>query len=143
MAEDKGIAEGESKESSPPPIKQKGKGVLSCIWNAIFRIKGDDFEKRLQHISKEEAAVLSRMKRRSLTWRRMIRHLIIFSVILEVPTLYPSHNTLPFVCHTLVVIVVLKVENHFSMDCSFVILFNLKCLYSLLLFGKAHGRYNW
>ncbi|XP_022754399.1 uncharacterized protein At2g24330-like [Durio zibethinus] len=86
MAEDKGIPDGESKESSPPlqVVKKKSKGVLSRIWNAIFRIHGDDFEKRLQHISKEEAAVLARMKRRSQTWRRMIRHLIIFSVILEV-----------------------------------------------------------
>ncbi|XVF35766.1 hypothetical protein REPUB_Repub18cG0174300 [Reevesia pubescens] len=86
MAEDKGIPDGDSKESSPPlpVVKKKGKGPLSRIWNAIFRIHGDDFEKRLQHISKEEAAVLARLKRRSRTWRRMIRHLIVFSVILEV-----------------------------------------------------------
>ncbi|XP_012451208.1 uncharacterized protein At2g24330 [Gossypium raimondii] len=86
MAEDKGIPDGETKESSPPlpVVKKKGKGLLSRIWNAIFRIHGDDFEKRLEHISKEEAAVLSRMKRRSQTWRRMIRNLIAFSVILEV-----------------------------------------------------------
>ncbi|XP_021276629.1 uncharacterized protein At2g24330 [Herrania umbratica] len=84
MAEDKSIPEGESKESSPPVVKKKGKGVLSRVWNAIFRIHGDDFEKRLEHISKEEAAVLARMKRRSQTWRRMVRHLIGFSVILEV-----------------------------------------------------------
>ncbi|OMO61948.1 hypothetical protein CCACVL1_23130 [Corchorus capsularis] len=85
MAEDKGILPKE-KESSPPvpAVTKKRKGVLSRIWNAIFRIHGDDFEKRLEHISKEEAAVLARMKRRSQTWRRMIRHLIIFSVILEV-----------------------------------------------------------
>ncbi|OMO91101.1 hypothetical protein COLO4_18634 [Corchorus olitorius] len=85
MAEDKGILPKE-KESSPPApaATKKRKGVLSRIWNAIFRIHGDDFEKRLEHISKEEAAVLARMKRRSQTWRRMIRHLIIFSVILEV-----------------------------------------------------------
>ncbi|XVE53455.1 hypothetical protein DITRI_Ditri03aG0004500 [Diplodiscus trichospermus] len=85
MAEDKGIPEGENKESSSPlVVKKKGKGVFSRLWNAIFRIHGDDFEKRLQHISKEEAAVLARMKRRSQTWRRMIRHLIVLSVILEV-----------------------------------------------------------
>ncbi|EOY29122.1 Uncharacterized protein TCM_036765 isoform 2 [Theobroma cacao] len=72
MAEDKSIPEGESKESSPPVVKNKGKGVLSRVWNAIFRIHGDDFEKRLEHISKEEAAVLARMKRRSQTWRRMV-----------------------------------------------------------------------
>lgn len=87
MAEDKGIVDGgESKESSSSPPAKKGKGVFSRIWNAIFRIHGDDFEKRLQHIFKEEAGVLARMKRRSQTWRRMIRHLILSSVILEVPT---------------------------------------------------------
>ncbi|XVE97209.1 hypothetical protein REPUB_Repub03eG0000900 [Reevesia pubescens] len=81
MGEDKGI---ESKESAAPVVKKKGKGLLSRIWNAVFRIHGDDFEKRLQHISKEEAAVLARMQRRSHTWRRIIRHLVVFSVILEV-----------------------------------------------------------
>ncbi|XP_022732613.1 uncharacterized protein At2g24330-like [Durio zibethinus] len=86
MLEDKAIPGDETKESSPPlpVVKKKGKGLLSRIWNAIFRIHGDDFEKRLQHISKEEAVVLARIKRRSQTWRRMIRHLIVFSVILEV-----------------------------------------------------------
>ncbi|KAI6703005.1 hypothetical protein NL676_012141 [Syzygium grande] len=46
--------------------------------------RSDDFEKRLQYISKEEAAVLSRMKRRSHSWRRMARHLILFSLLFEV-----------------------------------------------------------
>lgn len=64
--------------------KKKKRGVLSRLWNGLFRLHGDDFEKRLQHISKEEAAVLTRMKKRSLSWRRMTRHLIIFSVIFEV-----------------------------------------------------------
>ncbi|KAK4479531.1 hypothetical protein RD792_015047 [Penstemon davidsonii] len=63
---------------------KKKKGVLSRLWNAIFRKHGDDFEKRLQHISKAEAAVLSRITKRSQRWRRMTRHLIIFSVLLEV-----------------------------------------------------------
>ncbi|GMJ15796.1 LUNAPARK2.1, LUNAPARK2, LUNAPARK2.2, LUNAPARK A [Hibiscus trionum] len=86
MAEDKGIADGETKESSPqlPIVKKKGNGLLVRIWNAIFRIHGDDFEKRLEHISKEEAVVLTRLKRRSQTWRRMIRNLIFFSVFLEI-----------------------------------------------------------
>lgn len=83
MAEDKAIAEGEKNE--PRVIdKKKRKGVMSRIWSGIFRFHGDDIEKRLQNISKEEAAVLSRMKRRSLTWRKMTRHLIVFSVIFEV-----------------------------------------------------------
>ncbi|KAF7135277.1 hypothetical protein RHSIM_Rhsim08G0224200 [Rhododendron simsii] len=72
------------KNDSATIVKNKRKGVLSRIWNGLFRQHGDDFEKRLQHISKEEATVLARMKKRSRSWRRMIRHLIIFSVIFEV-----------------------------------------------------------
>lgn len=64
-------------------IVKKQKGVISRIWNQIFGVQGDDFEKRLQHIFKEEAAVLARMKKRSRRWRRMTRHVIIFSVIFE------------------------------------------------------------
>lgn len=65
--------------------KSKKRGVISRIWNGIFRLHGgDDFEKRLQHISKEEAAVLARIKKRSLGWRRMAKHLIVFSVLFEV-----------------------------------------------------------
>ncbi|KAI3809603.1 hypothetical protein L1987_19198 [Smallanthus sonchifolius] len=63
--------------------KSKKKSIFSRIWNSLFRLRGDDFEKRLQHISKEEATLLSRMKRRSLRWRTTARNLIIFSVILE------------------------------------------------------------
>lgn len=89
MAEDKGVLEVEKKDEGTPAskatTKKKKKGILSRIWNGIFRIHGDDFEKRLQYISKEEATVLARMKKRSQSWRRMIRHLIIFSVIFEVP----------------------------------------------------------
>lgn len=83
MAEDKGIAD-EGKNEPRVIDEKKRKGVISRIWNGIFRLHGDNFEKRLQSISKKEAAVLSRMKRRSLTWRKMTRHLIIFSVIFEV-----------------------------------------------------------
>lgn len=68
--------------------KKKQQGIISRIWNGLFRIHGDDFEKRLQHISKEEASVLARMKRRSQSWRRLTRNLIILSVILEVTLLF-------------------------------------------------------
>lgn len=65
-------------------VKAQRRGILSRVWNGIFRIQRDDFEKRLQYISKEEASVMARMKRRSQSWRRLARHLIIFSVVLEV-----------------------------------------------------------
>jgi hypothetical protein len=94
MAEEKGVGEVEKKEPTATAgattdtngigKKKKRRGFLARIWNSIFRLHGDDFEKRLKYISKEEAAVLSRMKRRSLTCRQMIRQLIIFSVIFEV-----------------------------------------------------------
>ncbi|KAG7571998.1 Lunapark domain [Arabidopsis suecica] len=62
----------------------KRKGLFSRIWNAIFRVRGDDFEKRLKNISKEEATVRNRMKRRSITRRNFIRNLIAFSIFFEV-----------------------------------------------------------
>ncbi|XP_057981428.1 uncharacterized protein At2g24330-like isoform X2 [Malania oleifera] len=83
----------QAKESSAAPysenkdtVNAKGKwrGIISRIWNGLFRIHSDDFEKRLQHISKEEASVLARKRKRSQSWRRMARHIIIFSVIFEV-----------------------------------------------------------
>lgn len=91
MVDDKGAGEGEKKDAaaaataSTAVAKKKQKGFFSRIWNGIFRLHNDDFEKRLQYISKEEAAVLGRLKRRSQTCRRTIRQLITFSIIFEVP----------------------------------------------------------
>ncbi|KAI3755746.1 hypothetical protein L1987_55552 [Smallanthus sonchifolius] len=59
----------------------------SRVWNGLFGIHGDDFEKRLQYISKEEATLLARMKRRSSSWRATARNLIVVSVFLEVMAL--------------------------------------------------------
>ncbi|XAR69637.1 hypothetical protein NMG60_11001317 [Bertholletia excelsa] len=84
MAEEVQDVPTNDKKDSGTIAKKRKRGLMSRIWNGIFRLHGDDFEKRLQHISKEEAAVLARMKRRSQSWRRMVRHLIIFSVIFEV-----------------------------------------------------------
>ncbi|KAK8520265.1 hypothetical protein V6N13_031277 [Hibiscus sabdariffa] len=87
MAEDKDISDVEkSRESSPPlPVgRKRPKGVLSRVWSAIFRTGGDNFEKRLEHITKEESVVIARMKKRSQVSRGISRHLIVFSIILEV-----------------------------------------------------------
>ncbi|XP_031253357.1 uncharacterized protein At2g24330-like [Pistacia vera] len=86
MAEEKCNMETETKDSNAPSVVEikKQRGIVSHIWNSIFRLRRDDFEKRLQYISKEEAAVLARLQRRSQTWRRMTKHLIIFTVIFEV-----------------------------------------------------------
>lgn len=63
---------------------KKKKGYLSRFWRAVFRIGGEDFEKRLQHISKEEATVFARITRRAHSWRRTTRQFITLSVVLEV-----------------------------------------------------------
>ncbi|GMH29332.1 hypothetical protein Nepgr_031175 [Nepenthes gracilis] len=63
--------------------KKKEKGLIPRILSTMFGKRNDDFERRLERISKEEASVLSRMRRRSQSSGRMRRHLIIFSVLLE------------------------------------------------------------
>ncbi|XP_015885339.3 uncharacterized protein At2g24330 isoform X2 [Ziziphus jujuba] len=90
MVDDKGFGDGDKKDSataattSTVVAKKKRKGFISRIWNGIFRLHGDDFEKRLQYISKEEATVLARLKNRSQTWRRTIRQFLVLSVIFEI-----------------------------------------------------------
>ncbi|AQK72800.1 hypothetical protein Zm00014a_010758 [Zea mays] len=65
--------------------KEKGKrgGVLRRVWRALFGGR-EDFEKRLQYLSKEEAAVHARMRRRTQFSRRTVRNLIVLSVLAEV-----------------------------------------------------------
>ncbi|KFK32660.1 hypothetical protein AALP_AA6G272000 [Arabis alpina] len=83
------MAVGEKKEHEGTVVensekKKQKKGLLLRIWNVLFRVRGDDFEKRLEVISKEEASIRSRMKRRSITRRTFIRNLIAFSVFFEI-----------------------------------------------------------
>ncbi|XP_058785779.1 uncharacterized protein At2g24330-like [Vicia villosa] len=91
MTDDKAVEEVEKKEKSPTAAagneKKKGKGFFSRIWTGFFRffrLHGDDFEKRLQHISKEEASIIAKVARRSRSRRRVSRNLIVFSIIFEV-----------------------------------------------------------
>ncbi|XP_009787866.1 uncharacterized protein At2g24330 [Nicotiana tabacum] len=79
-----GTAPFTSTDNEEKTKEKKKKGLLSRIWNGLFGSHKDDFEKRLQHISKEEATVIARITRRSHRWRRMTRHLIILSVLFEV-----------------------------------------------------------
>ncbi|TVU02597.1 hypothetical protein EJB05_51888 [Eragrostis curvula] len=74
-------AEGKGKEKET----EKGKkgGVLGRVWRALFGGR-EDFEKRLQYLSKEEAAVHARMRRRTQFSRRAVRNLIVLSVLAEV-----------------------------------------------------------
>ena len=64
--------------------RREGPRVLRRIWRALFGGRGEDYEKRLQNLSKEEAAVLARMRRRALFSRRGVRNLIALSVLGEV-----------------------------------------------------------
>lgn len=86
MAEVKDKAENVvvDEEKKNTKAKTKKRGFWSRIWNGLFRLDGDDLEKRLQYISKEEATLLARMKRRSSSWRKTARNLIVVSVLLEV-----------------------------------------------------------
>jgi endoplasmic reticulum junction formation protein lunapark len=70
--------------------KEKRGGVLGRMWRALFGGR-EDFEKRLQYLSKEEAAVHARMRRRTQFSRRAVRNLIVLSVLAEVfPPPFPS-----------------------------------------------------
>ncbi|KAJ1280051.1 hypothetical protein BS78_04G203100 [Paspalum vaginatum] len=68
-----------------PDAKAKARrgGVLGRMWRALFGGR-EDFEKRLQYLSKEEAAVHARMRRRTQFSRRAVRNLIVLSVLAEV-----------------------------------------------------------
>ncbi|KAL5184788.1 Uncharacterized protein HKD37_17G048440 [Glycine soja] len=88
-----GDEKGEKKEKTSPSAsggndskknEKKKKGFISRIWNAIFRSNRDDFEKRLEYITKEENMALTRLSNRSRSWRRTSRQLILFSVLFEV-----------------------------------------------------------
>ncbi|CAM6098364.1 unnamed protein product [Calypogeia fissa] len=85
-------------------VKQQ-KGMVRRIWSAMglvghlfFRNSKEDFEKRLQHLSKEEVAVHNRLKRRTQLWRKFARSIILYSVIGEVLILgvaiYSTRNAL-------------------------------------------------
>ncbi|XP_062219727.1 uncharacterized protein At2g24330-like [Phragmites australis] len=83
-------AEAEADEVAAPadaaePKGKEGKrgGVLGRVWRALFGGR-EDFEKRLQYLSKEEAAVHARMRRRTQFSRRAVRNLIVLSVLGEV-----------------------------------------------------------
>ncbi|EHA8588424.1 hypothetical protein COCNU_scaffold005129G000010 [Cocos nucifera] len=89
MADDAGAAAGEdraksSSSSASAAAKKQQRGIFSRIWRGIFGVRSEDYEKRLQYLSKEEAAIHARMKRRAQSSRRTVRNLIVLSVIVEV-----------------------------------------------------------
>ncbi|KAJ3680244.1 hypothetical protein LUZ60_016522 [Juncus effusus] len=69
------------KEAAP---KKKGKpGILARIWRGMFG-RREDYEERLKYLSKEEASVHARIKKRAQSSRRTVRNLIAFSIVSEV-----------------------------------------------------------
>jgi len=57
--------------------------VLGRMWRGLFGGR-EDYEKRLQYLSKEEASVHARMRRRTQVSRRTVRNIIVLSVLAEV-----------------------------------------------------------
>ncbi|PWA66695.1 hypothetical protein CTI12_AA325500 [Artemisia annua] len=84
MAEEKDVKEVVEERNDNSPMRKEKKGIFSRFWNGLIRLHGDDFEKRLQYISKEEATILARMKKRSTRWRKTARNIIVSSLFLEV-----------------------------------------------------------
>ncbi|KAM5566217.1 uncharacterized protein ABKV19_019940 [Rosa sericea] len=89
MADDKGL-EGDKSDApaaaaaTPPAVPKKNrKGFFSRMFTGMFRHR-DDFEKRLQYLSKEEITVVNRINRRALTRRSFTRNIIAFSIFFEV-----------------------------------------------------------
>ncbi|KAF3335401.1 putative integral membrane zinc-ribbon metal-binding protein [Carex littledalei] len=73
----------EEEPNTPSKRKQNGRdGVVSRFLKGIFG--GDDLENKLQLLSKEEASVRARMKKRARSSRHVARNVIAVSMSLEV-----------------------------------------------------------
>jgi hypothetical protein len=102
-------AQGKGKQDEETATKKGGGGVLGRLWRGLFGGR-EDYEKRLQYLSKEEASVHARMRRRTQLSRRTVRNIIVLSVLAEVvqpqspapPSLYFSFAKLasPRVCYS-------------------------------------------
>jgi hypothetical protein len=94
-------AEGAGKEEDKPTTTtttttaKKGGGVLGRMWRGLFGGR-EDYEKRLQYLSKEEASVHARMRRRTQFSRRTVRNIIVLSVLAEVPAAHQIPSPSPF-----------------------------------------------
>ncbi|KAF3322283.1 putative integral membrane zinc-ribbon metal-binding protein [Carex littledalei] len=78
------VAERDDKSATKEGATKKQKpGFFVRIWRGIFGGR-EDFEKRLQYLSKEEATVHARIKKRAHSSRRMVRNLIAISILSEI-----------------------------------------------------------
>jgi hypothetical protein len=80
-----------SPRSPMPPATQKRRqrGLVSRVWKGIFGGR-EDVEKLLQALSKEEEAVLARLRRRARASRQSAHNVLALAVALEVIRLIPA-----------------------------------------------------
>ncbi|MCO5601775.1 hypothetical protein L7F22_055900 [Adiantum nelumboides] len=81
--EDRGKNGAIAKEMDTKLKKNLLRRSFSILGHLFHRTSKEDFERKLQNLSKEEAAVHTRMKRRSQTWRKLAQGVIVYSVIME------------------------------------------------------------
>ena len=88
--------------TSREAVHKPQKRLLGRIWNAFslvgslfYRSHNEDFGKKLEHLSKEEAAIHARLKRRSQSWRKLARGMIIYSIVIEVLVILRTLNPKP------------------------------------------------
>ncbi|KAH7388055.1 hypothetical protein KP509_16G055300 [Ceratopteris richardii] len=72
-----------AKESDRKSRKSLFQRSFSILGHLFHRTSKEDFERKLQSLSKEEATVHTRMKRRSQTWRKLAQGVIVYSIIME------------------------------------------------------------
>lgn len=91
------VAAGEEKPKDEKKSKEgsKKKGFFAWLWNGLFGSRNNNFEQRLERISKEEKIVINRMRRRAQSWGSAKRNIILFAILLEV-RIYLGHIKLCF-----------------------------------------------
>ncbi|KAJ0966822.1 hypothetical protein J5N97_023739 [Dioscorea zingiberensis] len=82
MAED---AAGDGKKVGPAREgkQRRRRGFISRLWSGVFGGRSEDFEKRLQYLSKEEASVMGRMQRRARTSKKRAFNVILMTILVE------------------------------------------------------------
>ncbi|KAG6470266.1 hypothetical protein ZIOFF_071331 [Zingiber officinale] len=83
MAEETALFPVGDPDSPLTPKRQQRRSFLSRLLRGIFAAD-NDIQKKLEHISKEEASIHSRLKRRAQSSRKIARNVIFLSVIIEV-----------------------------------------------------------
>jgi hypothetical protein len=107
------VAERDDKAAHKEGTTKKRKpGFFVRIWRRIFGgMRSEDYEKRLQYLSKEEATVHARIKKRAQSSRRMARNLIAISILSEVRFFFTFNGFILFnFCSFLLSSLILKID---------------------------------